>query len=128
MIESGCGKRANLSSRKALDRTVDASYNVRGSTRRSDRGNRLQGRVLTLTQRTIQLQVAACLQRRVQAVDFPSILKQTKPIYSKSVPHPYWLYLPRLPLDHSTEAFRQVGILSVQTDRTVQDLMQEALD
>ena len=28
----------------------------------------------------------------------------------------------------SPEAFRQVGILSVQTDRTVQDLMQEALD
>jgi hypothetical protein len=28
----------------------------------------------------------------------------------------------------SQEAFKQVGILSVQTDRTVQDLMQEALD
>jgi len=28
----------------------------------------------------------------------------------------------------SLEAFKQVGMLSVQTDRTVQDLMQEALD
>jgi hypothetical protein len=95
-IESWAPRMSRAPRWQELDRTSVASYNVGGPTRRSYYADEPQGRFRTLSYRPTQPQVAADLQRCVQLVDIPFVLKHSMPIYSKSVPCSRWLCLPHL--------------------------------